>query len=240
MSTQRAYPIACPRCRAQMEATLYESVNVKTDPALRDRLMANQLNQVTCPECAFVFRVDKNLVYCDPDRRLLVYWVPTPEDNYAAGEAQFAELIQRMTAVLPADLRAPDVHLVFSRIELVERIFLVEAGLNERIVEYIKYIIYTNNGGRLDPRQKILLFNAQDSTPEHLCFVIQDATSRKLEAMLQYDRKAYEAMRETFAAEERSADLLELFPGPYVNARALLLKDPPAEDPAPPAEGPVS
>ena len=238
MSDKRSYRIACPRCRHEQAVELYESVNLKTDPALRDLLMRNQLNAVTCESCGFVFRVDKNLVYSDPDRRLLIYWIPTPETRHGDGEQQFSSLLREMTEALPDDVRAPDVHLVFSRVELVERIFLLEAGLNERLVEYIKYVIYTRNGDRVNPARKVLLFNAQDSTPQHLCFVVQDAESRKLEAMLQYDRKAYDALNETFNAVEKSADLLELFPGPYISARALLLKEQPAPGPqAPPPPG---
>lgn len=238
MSDQHNYRIACPRCRHEQAVALYESVNVKADPSLRDRLMANQLNTVTCEGCGFGFRVDKNLVYSDPERRLLIYWIPTPEDRHHEGEQQFAALLRDMTGALPDDVRPPDVHLVFSRIELVERIFLIEAGLNERLVEYIKYLIYTRNAARVNPAHKILLFNAQDSTPQHLCFVVQDAASRKLEAMLQFERKTYDALDETFNAAEKSADLLELFPGPYISARALLLREqPPQEPPSPPPPG---
>ena len=225
MSNHRLYPIACPRCKASQEVELYESINVKEQPELKQALMANQLNAVTCPGCQFQFRVDKNLLYSDPDRRLLIYWIPANEQQYEQGEEQFSELVQNMTALLPSDVRAPDVHLVFNRTELVERIFLIEAGLDVRTIEYIKYSIYTRNTGKLDPVNKILLFNAQDSTPEHLCFVIQDAATRKFEAMLQYERTVYTALSEAFADGEKAADLLELFPGPYLSARGLLLQE---------------
>lgn len=213
---------------------LYESINIKTDPALRDQLMANQVNSVTCRNCEFSFRVDKTLVYNDPDRHLLIYWIPVADRDSEAGEEQFAGLLRQLNAALPDDLRAPAVHLVFNRTELVERIFLLEAGLNERLIEYIKYTIYTRNT-RLDPARKNLLFNTQDSTPEHLCFVVQDVATRKLEAVLQYDRKAYQALHETFAAEDKSADLLELFPGPHISARLLLVRESQAEGSEPPS-----
>ena len=234
MSEKNSYRITCPRCRHEQTVELYESINVKTDPALRDLLMANQVNVVTCGNCEFGFRVDKTLVYHDPARRVLIYWIPAAEADYEQGEEQFGELLRQMNAVLPDDLRAPEVHLVFSRTELVERIFLLEAGLNDRLIEYIKYTIYTRNS-RLNPAQKYLLFNAQDSTADHLCFVVQDVATHKFEAVLQYDRKAYQALLETFAAEEKSADLLELFPGPHISARMLLIRESQAEESEPPS-----
>lgn len=225
MSEKRSYNLACRSCKGTFTVDLYESVNIQTDPELKDQLMLNQLNAVECPHCHVKFRVDKPLLYSDPARRLLIYWLPVQDDEFEDGEEQFRSWMQDMGAMLPDDLRSPEVHLVFSRTELIERLFMNEAGLNERIIEYIKYGIYTKNGQRLQPDRKALLFNAQDSTDEHLCFVIQDVSTRKLEAVLQYPRATYAALKETFDAEEKSADLLEMFPGPYVSARALLLRE---------------
>lgn len=222
MSEKKPYSINCPRCRKAMEVELYESINVKTSPDLKQQLMMNQVNAVTCPDCGLQFRVDKPLLYSDPANRLLIYWFPHREENFEDGEERFAEWLREMGTVMPDGVRAPDVHLVFTRTELIERIFLKEAGLDERIVEYIKYMIYSKNTARLDPATKILLFNAQDSTEDDLCFVVQDAGTRQFEAMLKYGRDTYRALQETFGSEEKSADLLELFPGPYISARALL------------------
>lgn len=241
MSQQSAYSIRCPKCGHEQTVTLHDAINVKEDPELRAQLMENRLNVVTCASCGFTFRVDKNLVYSDPARRLLIFWVPTAEADVARGEAQFVSMLRELTGLLPNDVEAPSVHLVFSRVELVERIFLIEAGLDERLIEYIKYTLYTRNAERLDPARKILLFNATDSTAEHLCFVVQDATTHKFEAMLQYAREAYAALHETFAATEKAVDLLELFPGPYISARALLLRElSEPEGTEPPAEAPGS
>jgi ribosomal protein L37E len=234
VSQQTTHSIRCPKCGQEQTVTLYDAINVNESPELRALLMENKLNTVTCAACGFGFRVDKNLVYSDPTRKLLIFWVPVPERDYARGEEQFVSLLRELTGLLPDDVSAPSVHLVFNRIELIERIFLVEAGLDERIIEYIKYTIYTRNAARLDPARKILLFNATDSTPEHLCFVVQDAETRKFEAVLHYARQTYNALDEMFSGDTKSADLLELFPGPYISARALLLKEKAQEKADPP------
>lgn len=204
---------------------LYESINVQTSPDLKKRLMANQMNMVTCEQCALTFRVDKPLLYHDPARRLMIYQIPMGENAVESGEREFTESLGRLSSLMPRDIPAPDVSLVFTRTELVERIFLRDAGLNERIIEYIKYMIYIRNVGKVNPARKILLFDVEDSTPEALCFVVQDAESKKLESVLQYDRKTYTALCETFDKDDQTPTLLELFPGPYISARRLLLKE---------------
>jgi hypothetical protein len=225
MSQQKQYNIRCPKCQHDQFVELYESINVQTSPDLKKLLMANQMNMVTCEQCAMVFRVDKPLLYHDPKRRFMIYQIPIKEDAIEDGEREFTESLGRLTGLMPKDIQTPDVSLVFSRTELVERIFLRDAGLNERIIEYIKYIIYVRNAGKINPGRKILLFDAEDSTPEALCFVVQDVESKKLESVLQYDRKTYTALCETFDKDDQTPTLLELFPGPYISARRLLLKE---------------
>lgn len=240
MSQQRPYQIKCPKCGHRLAVELYESVNVKLNPELKDQLMLNQLNAVTCTECSLAFRVDKPLLYSDPDRKLLVYWLPTPDDRIDDGEDQFSEWMRDMGKLIPEGVDAPHVHLVFSRTELVERIFLMESGLDERAIEYVKYLIYSKNPAKLDPAEKILLFDAQDSTDTTLRFVVQDAKTRQFESALDYGRETYQAIMETFGSGEKSADLLELFPGPYISARATLLRELESEEPPESESGPDS
>ena len=183
--------------------------------------MANQINHVTCASCGRGFRVDKPLLYNDPGHGFMVYWLPMPESRAAEAETEFRRLLERLgqqnwTGPIPL------LHLVLDRIELVERIFLLEASLDVRIIEYIKYLIYSKNLERLDPRHKRLLFDAQDSDEAHLVFVVQDTVRGQLETIVHYRRDAYRALCEAFDEDHETARLLELFPGPYFSARRLL------------------
>jgi hypothetical protein len=225
MSQTNEYKIHCPKCQHEQTVQLHEAINVQTSPELKVELMANRLNTVTCEQCKLAFRVDKPLLYNDPAHGRMIYLLPLSEEAIAEGEREFTSSIQRLNGVLPNDLAAPQVCLVFSRTELVERIFLFDAGLNERVIEYIKYLIYSKNEAKVTPADKVLLFDAQDSTDKALCFVIQDAKTRKLEALMQYDRQAYKGLCEMFDEDDQTATLFELFPGPYVSARFTLLRE---------------
>lgn len=223
MTQIRTYPIACPSCSEGFEVDLYESLNAAENPDLREALIRNKLNEAVCPGCGFTFRVDKPLLYHDPDQRLLVYWIPVPLTRLGEGEDLFNEMVRDLLQMLPDDLAAPEIQMVLNRVELIERIFSAEAGLNPRIIEYIKYQVFTRNGDKVDVGTQGLLLNTHDSTPENLCFVIQNMETLMFEAMLQYPRETYTALQEMFADEEKSVDLIELFPGPYISARAVLL-----------------
>lgn len=235
VSERRVYNIRCPRCGQELTVELYESINVQTDPHLRDELMANRLNTVRCDGCELTFRVDKTLLYHDPKRRIMIYLMPEAENDSSGA---LTETLAHLGSLLPSDVQAPRLSVVGSRVELVERIFLFESGLDERIIEYLKYLLYTRNPTKLDPRTKNVLFDAEDSDANTLCFVVQDIASRQLEAMLRYDRKVYTALTEVFDRDEDTPKLLELFPGPRISARLLVLKELEKErSSTPPAEG---
>lgn len=225
MSQKNTYQINCPKCGLTQSVELHESVNVQSNPELKEALLGNSLNTVHCSNCRLSFRVDKSLLYNDPAHQLMIYLIPLQEGDYDQGESLFAESLQRLNGALPKGFATPGISLVFNRFELVERIFLVDSGLNERIIEYIKYLIYTKNLAQMDPRKKNLLFDAQDSTEKALCFVIQDVATKKLESVVQYERNTYRALCEMFDRDEQTPTLLELFPGPHISARSLLLRE---------------
>lgn len=222
MSQTHSYPIPCPECGAPGVADLYEAVNVAEHPELRENLMADRLNRIRCHNCGFEFRVDKPLLYHDPAHRLLLWWIPADREQSEQAREEVARMQERLAQALGGS-SVPELQLVHERSELIERIFLVEAGLDPRLIEYIKYLIYSNNASALDPARQRLLFNAQDSTADALCFVVQDVESRKLGGMMRYHRDTYTGVKEMFDGA-RAEGLRELFPGPYFSARSLAME----------------
>lgn len=225
MSQQSTYEISCPQCRAVQHVSLHDAINVSESPELKAALMQNELNTVACEACGYSFRVDKALLYTDSEKRIIIYWMPGLQEAGRPVHEQFQQAVQALHKSMPEGIVPPEIHLVARRTEMIERIFLLEEGLDERIIEYIKYTIYTRNLARLDPSEKALLFDAQDSNEETLCFVVQDVESRQLESLVEYKREAYHALCEMFDGDEATADLLELFPGPYISAQTLLVTE---------------
>ena len=137
----------------------------------------------------------------------------------------FRAAMQELNQLMPKDILPPEAHLVLEWSELVERVFLLEEGLDARLVEHIKYMMYQQNPEKLAADKKNMLFDAQDSTDEQLCFVIQDRASKKMEAALNFSRTDYEALVNVFDSGEQLALLEEQFPGPYLSGRLRFLQD---------------
>ncbi len=220
----KTFNIKCPSCGVPQDVELYEAVNVAAEPELKQALLENQLNRVECIDCDTSFRVDMPLLYSDPEHNILIHWIPETESMSKEEIIEdFDQSLEQINAMLPDDISAPSVRLVLTRVELVELVFVIEAELNERVVEYVKYSIHTRNLEKVDPHKFRLLLNVQDSTDDELCFVMQNVESQALGKVLRYGRSAYESMCELYS--ENPDEFLEMFPGPCISARNLLLED---------------
>ena len=226
MSTSQPHDIACPFCRHEQTVELWDAIHVDSEPELRQALLYNRINRIECAHCQKSFRIDKPLVYQDKASNLLIYLDPPVSGrSLADAEAAFQEAMDEMANLLPADIAPIETHLVVDWSELIERVFLTEEGLDARLIEHVKYMMHQQNPDRLPADRKRLLFNAQDSTDEQLCFVVQDLESKKFEAVLNFARADYEALVNVFDSGDQLALLTEQFPGPYLNGRVQYLRD---------------
>lgn len=223
MSASKTYSIRCPECGSAQQADLYDSINVAQQPELKTALFENRLNRVECTGCGAVFRVDKPLLYHDPGRNILIHWMPDTALPREEILDEFDRSMEELNAALPAGIEPPRVRLVFTRVELVELIFMIEAGMDERVVEHIKYTIHLQNPRRLPPAEKQLLLNIQDSTADELLFAVMDVRNGELEDLLRYPRTAWRQVRQMY--RDHPDEFMDMFPGPYISARNALLSD---------------
>lgn len=224
MSDKKSFNIMCPSCGAAQDVELYEAINVVTHPELKQALLTSSLNGVECEECNARFRIDMPLLYSDPENKILIHWIPETNDLKKDQIIDdFDRSLEKMNEMLPPGAVPPVVRLVLTRIELIELISMVEASFNQRIIEYVKYTIYTKNRKQVDPLVYGLLLNVQESTEEELHFVMQTIETSELGAVLKYGRVAYQSLCDLY--KENPDEFLEMFPGPYISARDFILED---------------
>lgn len=225
MAQTATYPIACPECKSQQDEVLYDSIDVANEPELRKQLLEHKLNRVSCASCNFSFHVEKPLLYDDSDGGWMIYLQPARIEEAEAAIAEFDQVLKDLSGLLPANEQLPPVDLVLSRIELMERIFVREAGLDPGVLEYAKYLVYTQNLDSFMPETHALLLNGPECNEEHLCFVVQNTDTRQLETLLHYQRDTYDSLVELDLQEGDQSLVRQLFPGPYISARSYLMQD---------------
>jgi CpXC motif protein len=75
MSRSTNYTLTCP-CGEVFSSSIYEYVNISTDPLLQYTVLAGLLNVSICPACGRRSAISRPFIYSDPAHNLLAYVHP--------------------------------------------------------------------------------------------------------------------------------------------------------------------
>jgi hypothetical protein len=145
--------VTCPGCGQSRECELVQSVNTRTHPALKARLVAGEINVLAC-ECGRRTQLAATLLFHDPDADFYCQVVPGGD----AAMAKAAELFRAAGAT--GTLR-----LVPSPNALVEKVKIVDAKLEDWAIEMAKLLLLAS----VDPSDldRVMLFDRADDEAIH-------------------------------------------------------------------------
>ena len=142
MTSTRHVRVTCPSCHAQGDFTVYKSINTKESPALKAKVRDGSLFQFVCPQCGMKTTVDYPFLYHQPEDHYMINYGKL-EDGAKALEMlrgkgvalkDWATEMEKTTR--PYVLRAVDDRLAFR-----EKLFIFDAGLDDRLVEIYKFMV---------------------------------------------------------------------------------------------------
>ncbi len=98
--------ITCPRCRHTFSGIIEQIIDVGQDPQAKQRFLSGQVNALACPNCGNQVAIGTPLVYHDPDKELLIIYVPM-ELNISQQERErvTGDLVRRLTDQIPPEKR---------------------------------------------------------------------------------------------------------------------------------------
>ena len=121
-------PARCNNCGRTTEIEVRESINVALDPELKARVKDGSLFVWECPYCGRRNLVLYQTLYHDPSAKLMVWLLP--------GEA----LPPQQVADAVKELPGYTLRLVREVGELVEKVNIHDAGLEDTILEMVKWV----------------------------------------------------------------------------------------------------
>ncbi len=146
--------ITCPHCQAETDHKVLDHINIDRNPELRAKVQDLSCFRVLCPNCGETVLVVHPCLYHDMANQFMVWlW---PEEGEAP-HAQFDPLAGYT-------LRRVDSLNAFR-----EKINVLECGLDDRAVEIMKLLLFTQLNHDLDVVE--LLFHALDDRTGELRFV---------------------------------------------------------------------
>ena len=203
MSISLSKVLPCRACGAEIEATTFESINPTRHPFLQDQLLQRTLLRRSCEGCGASHQHFDRLIWTDLPGRLCVCVVQE------ADRPHWAQLENQARSALSVPLRGEGppavrrwgaevvIRLVFGFEELREKVICRLAGLDDRVVEYLKVTLMDRDRG------VVPVLDACDPTAD-LCFRFLD---RDEPVTLPRDRYRQAAAR----TDELAAELPGLF-----------------------------
>ncbi len=98
--------VSCPKCRQPLVVDVEQLFDLNVDPSAKSRLLSGVVNQIRCPYCGYQGSLATPIVYHDPDKELLLTFVP-PELGLPRHEQERAvgALINQVISKLPQEKR---------------------------------------------------------------------------------------------------------------------------------------
>ena len=121
----------CTKCGAQHKVSIYSSINVSSEPELKDRVKDGSLFTWECPHCGQVNLLRYQTLYHDPGRRLMILLADAGTPLGGSVRDMFAQ---------DETLKAYTARLVTTPGELIEKIKIMDAGLDDMVIELCKHI----------------------------------------------------------------------------------------------------
>ena len=120
--------VICTKCGSAFEAASYQSINVASDPQLKERVRDGSLFVAECPYCGTRNLLKYNTLYHDPAAKLMVWLLP---DGYEP-PAAVADAVK--------DLPGYTLRCVKEAGELIEKVCIADAGLEDTVMEVCKWV----------------------------------------------------------------------------------------------------
>ncbi|MBR1575140.1 MAG: CpXC domain-containing protein [Bacteroidales bacterium] len=126
MATLTRHSFRCPACGAEIVVQGHDLINVREQPELKAPLISGELFLQTCPQCGRRHLVTWPLVYLDPDEMVLLMLSDKPLAMADTG-GYTARLVPRVG-------------------DLIEKVKIFDAGLDDKAVELCKYVTKQDAG----------------------------------------------------------------------------------------------
>ena len=120
MATTSLHSFRCPTCGTAFDVQRHDLVNVKENPELKASVLNGDIFLQECPRCGRRHLVGGPLVYLDSDEGVLVMLSDKP--------------------LTLADTGGYTARLVSRAGDLVEKVKIFDAGLDDRAIEMCKYV----------------------------------------------------------------------------------------------------
>lgn len=126
----------CTHCGSTFQAQSHQGINVALDPSLKQRVKDGSLFIAECPYCGTRNLLTYPVLYHDPQAKLMIWLLP------GGGE------VPQEVASATEGLDGYTLRLAESAGELIEKVNIADAGLDDAVVEMCKWVTRRELGAK--------------------------------------------------------------------------------------------
>lgn len=106
MSPQFLAAIGCPACGTRFQTPVEQVLDVRVDPAVKNRLLSGAVNMAVCPACGMSGALNLPFVYHDPEKQVALLYLPANvADNEVDRQKEAGKLTRQLMDSLPQEER---------------------------------------------------------------------------------------------------------------------------------------
>lgn len=185
MSMPQRETVECPKCGKKLTYTMWQSINTQMDFAIPD-IISGKLFEVVCDKCGQKLHIMYPILFNDMIHHIMIsYVMPGSEEEAMKGFDFSRSLGYRL-------------RIVTSQESLREKTAIINAGLDDRIVELMKIIVLAQTGDQLEGKDLGGIYFIPDEKQPVMEFVIAGKPSY-LNIVMDGYRFLEETYRDAFA-----------------------------------------
>ena len=169
MSKYHEEKIICPSCGKEGEFLVWDSINTVLNPEMKEKVRNRSAFVFTCPHCQQSAEVQYDFLYHQMEDNLMIYQVNEKE----VGRTQ--EMFLNAGTDMESEYKF---RVVVSREELLEKLEIFDAGLDDRVVEMEKIFLLAGIMEKYPEKKIEQSFFARNETDELLVFVTDKEIGR--------------------------------------------------------------
>lgn len=149
MSQNTSQTVKCPKCEAMHPVTVWTTIDAKQDPDLKQDILSRKINIFSCPDCGQMALMPSPLFYKDEDKKLILYF--SPATTHQDRQRLFEDLKQKSSAEIK-QMQGYHLRFISEYNELLEKILIFDAGLDDKVVEFLKMMILMQTPDKAENR----------------------------------------------------------------------------------------
>lgn len=196
MSRFHEEEITCPQCGKTSQFKVWDSISTQEDEHIKDAVQSLEAFTLNCPHCGYNHLISYNFLYHDMDGAVMIYHAADEK-----GEETAQQAFKQAMAVLHGAAHYM-CRIVHSFAELLEKLRISDAGLDDRIIELLKLLAERQVEAQYSDFHVMGCYFIRNEEGKFIIHLIDDSTNQALNVDYEASfSELYEKLQDEFRKE---------------------------------------